>query len=41
MEMKLFVGNLAYAVTDTHLQKLFERHGTVKSAKTNLPEVER
>jgi cold-inducible RNA-binding protein len=33
METKLFVGNLAYSVTDTQLQELFERHGSVKSAK--------
>jgi RNA recognition motif-containing protein len=32
MEKKLFVGNLAYSVTDAQLQELFERHGTVKSA---------
>jgi RNA recognition motif-containing protein len=31
MEKKLFVGNLAYSVTDAQLQELFERHGTVKS----------
>jgi RNA recognition motif-containing protein len=33
METKIFVGNLAYAVTETQLQQLFERQGTVKSAK--------
>ena len=33
MEKKLFVGNLAYSVTDTQLQKLFEPHGIVKSVK--------
>jgi RNA recognition motif-containing protein len=33
METKLFVGNLAYSVTDTQLQELFKRHGSVKSAK--------
>jgi len=33
METKLFVGNLAYSVTDTQLQELFHRHGTVQSAK--------
>jgi RNA recognition motif-containing protein len=33
MEKKLFVGNLAYSVTETQLQELFERQGTVKSAK--------
>lgn len=31
MEKRLFVGNLAYSVTDTQLQELFERHGMVKS----------
>ena len=33
MENKVFVGNLAYSVTDMQLQELFERQGTVKSAK--------
>lgn len=33
MEKRLFVGNLAYSVTDTQLQKLFEPHGIVKSIK--------
>jgi cold-inducible RNA-binding protein len=32
MENKVFVGNLAYSVSDTDLQELFERQGTVKSA---------
>jgi len=33
MENKIFVGNLAYAVTETQLQQLFERQGVVKSAR--------
>jgi cold-inducible RNA-binding protein len=33
MAKKLFVGNLAFSVTDTQLQKLFEPHGIVKSVK--------
>jgi len=33
METKIFVGNLAYTVTDRQLQELFERQGTVQSAK--------
>jgi cold-inducible RNA-binding protein len=33
MSTKLFVGNLAYTVTETQLQELFERQGTVKSAR--------
>jgi RNA recognition motif-containing protein len=33
METKIFLGNLAYAVTETQLEELFERQGTVKSAK--------
>ena len=28
---KLYVGNLAYSVTDTELQELFAAHGEVKS----------
>ena len=32
MNHKLFVGNLPFSVTDTELQKLFEPHGSVKSA---------
>ena len=31
--MKLYVGNLAYGVTDTDLQNLFETHGAVRSAQ--------
>jgi RNA recognition motif-containing protein len=30
---KLYVGNLAYGVTDSDLQQLFEAHGTVQSAQ--------
>jgi RNA recognition motif-containing protein len=30
---KLYVGNLAYGVTDGDLAKLFEAHGTVESAQ--------
>jgi len=30
---KLYVGNLAYTVTDSDLQNLFESHGTVQSAQ--------
>jgi RNA recognition motif-containing protein len=33
MAKRLFVGNLAYSVTDTQLQELFERHGVVESVK--------
>jgi RNA recognition motif-containing protein len=33
MGKKLYVGNLAYAVTDGDLQKMFEAHGTVQSAQ--------
>jgi len=32
MEYKLYVGNLAYSVTETDLQTLFAEAGTVKSA---------
>jgi RNA recognition motif-containing protein len=30
---KLYVGNLAYGVSDTDLQNLFQPHGTVQSAQ--------
>jgi cold-inducible RNA-binding protein len=30
---KLYVGNLAYGVTDSDLQTMFEPHGTVQSAQ--------
>jgi RNA recognition motif-containing protein len=30
---KLYVGNLAYGVTDSDLQNLFTPHGTVQSAQ--------
>src|SRR5207248_7831804 len=30
---KLYVGNLAYGVTDSDLSKMFEAHGTVESAQ--------
>jgi RNA recognition motif-containing protein len=33
MGRKLYVGNLAYGVTDSDLQQLFEAHGTVQSAQ--------
>src|SRR6058998_1405119 len=33
MGKKLYVGNLAYAVSDSTLQQLFEAHGTVQSAQ--------
>jgi cold-inducible RNA-binding protein len=33
MGKKLYVGNLAYTVTDGDLTKLFEAHGTVQSAQ--------
>ncbi|HZZ82274.1 MAG TPA: RNA-binding protein [Gemmataceae bacterium] len=31
--MKLYVGNLAYSVTDSDLEALFSAHGTVQSAQ--------
>ena len=33
MSMKLYVGGLAYSVTDEELEKLFAEHGAVTSAK--------
>jgi RNA recognition motif. (a.k.a. RRM, RBD, or RNP domain) len=33
MGKKLYVGNLAYGVTDSTLSQLFEAHGTVQSAQ--------
>jgi serine/threonine protein kinase len=33
MGKKLYVGNLAYAVTDSDLQQMFAAHGTVQSAQ--------
>ena len=33
MNKKLYVGGLAYSVTDTQLAQLFESHGKVESAK--------
>jgi cold-inducible RNA-binding protein len=33
MNKKLYVGGLAYSVTDSQLQALFASHGTVESAK--------
>ncbi len=31
--MNIFVGNLAYSVTETELNEMFEEHGAVNSAK--------
>jgi RNA recognition motif-containing protein len=33
MGKKLYVGNLAYGVTDSSLEQLFAAHGTVQSAQ--------
>src|SRR5947209_476095 len=33
MAKKLYVGNLAYGVTDSDLEKMFAAHGTVESAQ--------
>jgi len=33
MSTRLFVGNLAYGVTSSELQRLFSEHGTVRSAE--------
>jgi len=33
MNKKVYVGGLAYSVTDAQLQQLFAAHGTVESAK--------
>jgi RNA recognition motif-containing protein len=33
MGKKLYVGNLAFGVTDSDLQQLFAAHGTVRSAQ--------
>jgi RNA recognition motif-containing protein len=33
MGKKLYVGNLAFGVTDSNLQSMFEAHGTVQSAQ--------
>src|SRR5205807_1791108 len=33
MGKKLYVGNLAYSVSDSDLQAMFEPHGTVQSAQ--------
>ena len=33
MGKKLYVGNLAYSVSDSDLQAMFEAHGTVQSAQ--------
>lgn len=33
MGKKLYVGNLAYGVSDSDLQRIFEPHGTVQSAQ--------
>ena len=36
MGKKLYVGNLAYGVSDGDLQQMFEAHGTVQSAQVIL-----
>src|SRR5438046_3997163 len=36
MGKKLYVGNLAYGITDSELQQMFEAHGTVQSAQVIL-----
>jgi RNA recognition motif-containing protein len=33
MGKKLYVGNLAYAISDSDLQRMFEAYGTVESAQ--------
>jgi RNA recognition motif-containing protein len=33
MGRKLYVGNLAYGITDSDLERLFEPHGSVQSAQ--------
>ena len=33
MGKKLYVGNLAYSVTDSELEQMFSAHGTVQSAQ--------
>ncbi|HLN26321.1 MAG TPA: RNA-binding protein [Gemmataceae bacterium] len=33
MGKKLYVGNLAYGISDSDLQRIFEPHGTVQSAQ--------
>ena len=33
MAIKLYVGNLAYSMTDSDLQNLFEQYGAVQSAQ--------
>lgn len=33
MNKKLYVGGLAYSVTDSQLQQIFEAHGKVETAK--------
>jgi len=33
MGKKLYVGNLAYGISDSDLQQMFEPHGTVESAQ--------
>ena len=33
MGKKLYVGNLAYTISDSDLQRIFEPHGTVQSAQ--------
>ena len=33
MAKRLYVGNLSSGITDSNLQKLFEPHGSVQSAK--------
>ena len=36
MGRKLYVGNLAYSVTDADLQQMFAAHGTVQSAQVSM-----
>jgi RNA recognition motif-containing protein len=33
MGKKLYVGNLAYAITDSDLERIFQEHGSVQSAQ--------
>jgi RNA recognition motif-containing protein len=40
MGKKLYVGNLAYGVTDSDLQTMFSAHGTVTSAQVIMDRVQ-